>query len=170
MKNVSIAMGIAVMLAACGGGGDSSSSAPTPTSNAAPPATSSITTTPPTSSSTTTAPATQTFTPPAAPTSAFKVTTGAFSEGSASQNVVVTFSKAVDLTVSGGLNNIWVNAAAPDGKATVGGDMNTIVFMPGVSAQVGVTGSGNTFYVPTGASITITGAGAASSTIRNYKP
>jgi hypothetical protein len=155
------------MLAACGGGGSSSGSAPPATGNSAPPQTSS--TTPPPASSTTT-PTTQTFTPPLAPTSAFKLTAGAFNEGSTSQNVVVTFSKAVDLTVSGGLNNIWVSAADPGGKATVSSDMNTIVFMPGVSAQVTVTGSGNTFYVPTGASITILGTGAASSTIRNYIP
>jgi hypothetical protein len=105
-----------------------------------------------------------------APASAFKVTTGALNEGSTSNNEVITFRSAVDMTVSGKLNNIWVNATQPGGKATVSGDMNTIVFMPGVSAQVTVTGSGNTFYVPTGAAITIIGAGAASSTIRNYTP
>lgn len=169
MKNVSIAVGIAVMLVACGGGGgDSSTSAPVAASSTPAPSS----TTPPAASSTTTTttPATQTFTPPTAPTSALKVTTGALNDGNTSSNEVVTFRGAVDMTVSGKLNNIWVNAAQPGGKATVSGDMNTVVFMPGVSAQVTVTGSGNTFYVPTGSAITITGSGAASSTIRNYTP
>lgn len=86
-------------------------------------------------------------------------------------NAVVAFTKAVDLTVSGRLNNIWVaSSVQPGGTATIGGDLNTIVFMPGVSAEVAVTGSGNIFYVPTGASVTITGSGVASSTIRNYAP
>jgi hypothetical protein len=169
MKNVSIAVGIAVMLAACGGGGDSTGSAPVASSSGTPAPTSTTTTTPPPASSTT-SPTSQKFTPPTPPSSALKVTTGSLNEGNTSSVDVVTFRAAVDMTVSGKLNSIWVGANQPGGKATVSGDQNTIVFMPGVSAQVTVTGTSNTFYVPSDGTVTITGSGAASSTIRNYTP
>lgn len=158
MKNVYIAIPIAALLAACGGGGSSAGNAATPSSSS----------TPPSASSTTPIPTTQTFVAPAAPASASKFTVGGLNEGSTSQNEKVSFTGAVNLTVSGKLNNIWLISAQPGGNATVSGDLNTIVFMPGVTAQVTVTGSGNTFYLPVGSSVTITGAGAATSTIRYY--
>jgi hypothetical protein len=171
MKNVSIAVGIAVMLAACGGGGgDSTGSAPVATNSSTPAPTSTTTTPPAASSTTTTTPTSQKFTAPTPPSSALKVTTGSLNEGNTSSVDVVTFRAAVDMTVSGKLNSIWVGANQPGGKATVSGDQNTIVFMPGVSAQVTVTGTSNTFYVPSDGTVTITGSGAASSTIRNYTP
>lgn len=159
MKNVYIASIIAVLLAACGGGGSSAGSTPTPTSTSTPPSPSSTTPPPPT---------TQTYVAPAVPASAVKLTTRSFEEGGTSDNYTISFSGAVDLTVSGRLDNLWLLTAQPGGTATVSGDMNTIVFMPGVSAQVTVTGSGNTFYLPVGSSVTITGSGAATSTIRYY--
>jgi hypothetical protein len=172
MKNVSIAVGIAVMLAACGGGGgDSTGSAPVASSSGTPAPTSTTTTTPPAASSTTTTtPTSQKFTPPTPPSSAVKFTTSSINEGNTSSVDVVTFRAAVDMTVAGKLNSIWVSANQAGGKATVSGDQNTIVFMPGVGAQVTVTGTSNTFYVPSDGTVTITGSGAASSTIRNYTP
>jgi hypothetical protein len=52
----------------------------------------------------------------------------------------------------------------------VSGELNTVVFMPGVDAKVTVTGAGNTFYIPSGPSIELEGSGLASSTVRYYKP
>jgi glucose/arabinose dehydrogenase len=173
MKNVSIAVAVAVMLAACGGGGDSSGAGATPASTttpAAPARSSPAPSASSTSTTTTTAPAGQTVKAPTPPAGTLNISAGAYNAGTSSQNAIVAFKQAVDLTVGGNGNGIWVSAAQSGGKATVSGSQNTIVFMPGVSADVIVTGSSNTFYVPTGASVTVTGTGAGASTIRNYTP
>ncbi len=51
------------------------------------------------------------------------------------------------------------------------GASNTLVFKPSASpAAVTVTGSANTFYLPEGSPITLTGPGAAMSTVKYFKP
>jgi hypothetical protein len=174
MKNVSIAVGIAVMLAACGGGGgDSTGSAPVATSSAIPAPTSTAVPTqpssaPPVASSVTPVPIDQPVLAPA-PYGGINISvTSEFIEFSQYQNKKLWFENALNLTVSGYRNYIWVEAAQPNGSATITGDSNTIIFRPSVNAKVTVTGAGNTFYVPIGASITITGSGLESSTIVNY--
>ena len=86
-------------------------------------------------------------------------------------NYQVNFKGATDLTVGGNLNNCRVGAAQPGGTVTVGGASNTFVLKPGATpATVTVTGSANTFYFPEGSTITLTGPGAAMSTVKYYKP
>ena len=56
------------------------------------------------------------------------------------------------------------------GGATVTGNQNTIVFLPGTDTNVNVSGSGNTFYVVQGSPIKFEGTGTATSTLTYYKP
>ncbi len=81
----------------------------------------------------------------------------------------IGFNKVTDLTVGGNLNSFWVGAAQPGGTMTVTGASTTFVFKPSATPAT-VTGSANTFYLPEGSKITLTGAGAAMSTIKYYKP
>lgn len=166
MNKLFIGSIVMVMLAACGGGGSSSTSGPAPVSSVSPPSSS---VTPPAANATTPAPSQQVVPAPVAPASAMQLTTRAFNQGSNSQDSVVKFSGAADLTVSGQLNRIWVSAAQPGGTLKVGGGQNTIVVAPGVDATISVTGAANTFYLPAGSTVKPEGTGAASSTILYYK-
>ena len=160
MKTLYVATVVMALLAACGGGGDSSPAAVPPVSTVPPPP---VGTPAP-------GPGEQLAVAPAAPASALKLTAKTFNQGGSAQDTVVNFGGAADLTLSGRLDGIWLNAALPGGSVVVSGELNTIVFMPGVDAKVTVTGSSNTFYLPLGSTIRIEGSGAASSTIRYYKP
>lgn len=143
---------IAAALAACGGGsggGATTAAAPSPGA---------------------TTPGGAVVSAPPVPAGAVSLTAGSFTEGSNSQVVRVNFTGAANLTLSGQLNQIWLSAAQPGGTATVSGDLNTVVFMPGVDSTLTVTGTGNTFYLPVGSTINAVGSGAASSTIKYYNP
>lgn len=152
---------VATTLAGCGGGSGSSTGAA-----ATPP----VSTTPPGGTTGGTPPTNNVVSAPAVPANAVSMTAGSFTDGVNAQVVRVSFVAAANLTVTGQLNQLWISAAQPGGTVTVGGDMNTLVFMPGVDATLTVTGKGNTFYLPVGSSITAVGSGAASSTINYYKP
>ncbi|THC42931.1 hypothetical protein C2862_15200 [Massilia sp. Mn16-1_5] len=83
----------------------------------------------------------------------------------------LSFKGATDLNVGGNLNRFWIDAAQAGGTVTVGGGQNTFVFKPSATpATVTVTGSANTFYFPEGSKIALSGAGAAQSTVKYYKP
>jgi hypothetical protein len=97
------------------------------------------------------------------------LTTSGFNQGGSAQNTVVSFTGAAALTLSGRLDGIWMSAAKTGGSVVVSGDLNTVVFMPGVDTTLTVTGAGNTFYLPVGSPVKIEGSGVASSTIRYYK-
>lgn len=149
---------IAALLTACGGGGDSSGSAPASAAAPAPAA-------PAPAASAPVALAT-----PPAPTGA-NYTAGRMTTDTSGGNYQIGFNNTTDLTVGGNLNSFWVGAAQPGGTVTVGGASNTFVFKPSATpATVTVTGSANTFYLPEGSKITLTGAGAAMSTVKYYKP
>ncbi len=107
---------------------------------------------------------------PPAPANAVKVTTGSVSQGGNAQVWDISFLNAVNLTVSGQLNQMWIAAAKAGGTTSVGGTSNTIIFRPGTQTAVNVSGSGNTFYLAEGSPIKIEGTGAASSTVKYYKP
>ena len=161
MKNLSFAAILTVVLSACGGGGGGSTSQPVSTSGSTPPPTSTVSQ--PGSKD-------QVVEAPTPPTSASKITLGgSFTQGASAQNMVLSYTGAANLTLSGRLDGIWLSAAQPGGSVTVTGDLNTVVFMSGVDATVTITGSGNTFYLPLGSPIKLEGAGLASSTIRYYK-
>lgn len=150
---------IASLLTACGGGGGDPSE-PAPASAAAPaPAAAMPAATAPTVLATPPAPAGANY-------SAGRMTTD-----TSGGNYQINFNSMTDLTVGGNLNSFWVGAAQPGGTVTVGGASNTFVFKPSATpGTVTVTGSANTFYLPEGSKITLTGAGAAMSTIKYYKP
>lgn len=156
MKKFSIWLAAAAVLSACGGGSAPSSS---PASTA--PA--------PTPVPTVTAPA-PVAAMPAVPAGAVKLSTGGLTQGTNSGVWNITFNAAVNMTVSGQQNQLWAAATVPGGTATVTGNQNTIVFLPGTDTTVNVSGSGNIFYVVQGSPIKFEGTGAAASTITYYKP
>jgi hypothetical protein len=163
MKKFAIATAVMTLLAACGGGGSSATGSGTaPTSNAAP-------TTPGT---TTPAPSQTIVTAPVAPASALHLTANSYTEGSSGQTTVVKFNNAANLTLSGQLANLWIDAVQPGGGVTISGKLNTLVFAPGLDTTVTVTdtASGNTLYLPVGSAIKVAGAGAARTTVLYYKP
>lgn len=85
--------------------------------------------------------------------------------------MAVSFNRGTNLNASGNLNSFWLNAAEAGGTVNITGSQNTVVFQPtAIPATVNVTGSANTFYMPEGSPITLSGAGAAMSTIKYYKP
>lgn len=83
---------------------------------------------------------------------------------------VTNATTALDLTVTGNTNKMWVSALAAGGVATVNGADNTFIFLPGTVPAVNVIGTGNTFYLVQGASINLTGPGVATATLVYYKP
>jgi hypothetical protein len=107
---------------------------------------------------------------PAVPASALKLSVGAASQGGNNQVWDMSFRAAIDMTVSGQLNKIWMAAATPGGNTIVTGNQNAIVFRPGTETAVNVSGSGNVFYLVEGSPIKIEGSGAAGSTVTYYKP
>jgi hypothetical protein len=153
---------VATLLSACGGGGDSSSGS-VPVS-AAPPSAAA-----PNPGPAATSPAVALETPPAA--TGLSLNAGAFNTNGSGANYQVNFNGATNLTVDGNLNHFWMGAAQSGGTMTVGGASNTFVLKPSATpVTVTVTGSANTFYFPEGSKITLSGAGAAMSTIKYYKP
>jgi hypothetical protein len=107
---------------------------------------------------------------PAVPANAVKLSVGAVTQGGNNQAWDMSFRAAVDMTISGQLNKMWVSAVAPAGNTVVTGNQNTIVFRPGTETAVNVSGSGNVFYLVEGSPIKIEGSGAAGSTVTYYKP
>jgi hypothetical protein len=151
---------VAALLTACGGG-DSSGSAPpaaaTPSPAAAAPAPGA------------TSPAVVLETPPAAPN--ITIAASRMNIETSGGDYAVNFSGNTHLEVSGNLNRFWVTAAQPGGEATISGGSNTLIFRPGATpAIVTVTGSANTFFLPEGSALKLTGAAAAMSTVKYYKP
>ena len=167
MSKIYFTIAMVSLLSACGGGGSDSPAAVTTATNTTPaavsPAPAPVATTPPpaTSAVLTSMPAV------AAGTTKFSV--GSMNQGTSAQVMDMTFNAAVNMTVSGDLNKIWVDAKATGGTATVSGNQNTIVFRPGVATTVTVTGSANTFIMAEGSTIKIEGSGAAASTVQYYK-
>jgi hypothetical protein len=146
---------VAGLLTACGGGGDASSGA---AAAAAPPGAAAP------------AQAVVLETPPAA-TSSTIISGRSLNQNSSGGNMSVKFTGMTDLNVGGDLNRLWIAAAQPGGAVTVGGASNTIVFGPSATPTVvTVTGSANTFYLPEGSAIKLSGTGAAMSTVKYYKP
>ncbi|MFC5551340.1 hypothetical protein [Massilia aerilata] len=159
MKTLSVAAILTVLLAACGGGGSTgqpvSTRAPTP---------------PPAGVISQPGSKDQVVEAPAPPVTALKMSVGGnFTQGGSAQNAIVSFTGAANLTLSGRLDGIWLSASRSGGSVVVSGDLNTVVFMPGVDTTVTVTGSANTFYLPLDSTIKLEGSGLASSTVRYYK-
>jgi formylmethanofuran dehydrogenase subunit C len=98
------------------------------------------------------------------------MTVRGLSQGGNAQNNLVHFTSAADLTLSGDLNNIWLDAVQAGGNVVVSGKLNTLVFMKDVATTITVTGTANTFYFPLGSALKLEGPGASSSTIRYFKP
>lgn len=166
MSKIYFAIAIVSLLSACGGGGSDSpavaTNAATVTPAAASPTPAPVATTPP-------ATAAQLTSMPAVAAGATKFSSGSLTQGTSAQVMDMTFNAAVNMTVTGDLNKIWVDAKATGGTATVSGNQNTIVFRPSVTTTVNVTGSANTFIMAEGSAIKIEGAGAAASTVQYYK-
>ena len=86
-------------------------------------------------------------------------------------NYEVNFRGPTELILTGDLNRFWLTAGQPGGSVSIDGASNTFVFAPSVTpASVNVTGSANIFYLPKGSSLTLSGTGAAMSTIKYYQP
>jgi len=99
------------------------------------------------------------------------LTVGTFNNGSSGGTYLVKFSGATNLNLTGNLNSMWISAAQSGGTVTVDGASNTLVFQPtSTPTTVVVSASANTFYLPQGSAITLTGNGAAMSTVKYYKP
>jgi hypothetical protein len=162
MNKLIIALACSALLTACGGGGGSSATSATPVSSGVP-TTTTTTTTPPSVN-------TQVVEAPVPPGSAVNMTARAVSQGGNAQNWLVHFTGAADLTLSGDLNNLWLDAVQAGGSVVVSGKLNTLVFTKDVATTITVTGTANTFYFPLGSAFKLEGSGAASSTIRYYKP
>lgn len=158
---------ISVLLAACGGGSDSpSGAARTPSANASDP--DRALAQPGADRPTPPRPVTLS-TPPTA--TGVKITARTVNQGGSAANWQTAFSGAVNLNVTGGLNNFWVSAAASGGAITVAGDQNTFVLAPSAQpATISVSGTANTFYVPEGTELNLEGSGAALTTVKYYKP
>jgi hypothetical protein len=107
---------------------------------------------------------------PAVPAGAVRLTANGLTQGTNSGIFNITFNSVVNMTVSGQQNQLWATAAAAGGTATVTGNQNTVVFLPGTDTTVNVSGNGNTFYVVQGSPIKFEGTSAATSTITYYKP
>lgn len=150
MKKLSFGLAVAALLSACGGGSGPTSS---PVSSTPTPAV--------------TAPA-PVVAMPAVPAGAIKLSTGGLTQGANAGKFNITFNTAVNMTVSGQQNQLWAAAMVPGGTATVTGNQNTIVFLPGTDTIVNVSGSGNIFYAVQGSPIKFEGTGAAASTITYY--
>jgi hypothetical protein len=112
----------------------------------------------------------QVLTAPTPPAWATNKTVDAFVQADNTQDTIVAFIGAADLTISGRLNKVWLSAAQAGGKVLVSGDLNTVVLMPGGGTKITVTGVSNTFYLPLGSPNTVEGSGLASSTIRYFNP
>jgi hypothetical protein len=154
---------VASLLTACGGGGGGAGSGAAPAASTPPPAAAAP-------APVATSPAVVLETPPAAP-SGTKISGRQINQNSSGGNMSLTFTGMTDLNVGGDLNRLWLAAAQPGGTVTVGGASNTIVFGPSATpTTVTVTGSANTFYLPQDSKISLSGAGAAMSTIKYYKP
>lgn len=157
MNKLIIALACSTLLTACGGGGSSATSA-TSVSSGVP-----TTTTPPAVNN-------QVVEAPVPSGSAVNMTARAVSQGGNAQNWLVHFTGAADLTLSGDLNNLWLDAVQAGGSVVVSGKLNTLVFMKDVATTITVTGTANTFYFPLGSAFKLEGSGASSSTIRYFKP
>jgi hypothetical protein len=161
---------IAASLTACGGGGSDSSATNTAPAAAAPAPAAAAPVAPvaPAPAPTVTAP---TLVEAPVASGAVNMTAGRFSNTASAGNYSVNFSGATDLTINGDLNRMWLGAAQNGGSVTINGASNTIVFKPtSTPTTVAVTGSANTFYLPENSAITLTGTGAAMSTVKYYKP
>jgi hypothetical protein len=107
---------------------------------------------------------------PTPPAWATNKTVDVFVQADNTQDTIVAFIGAADLTISGRLNKVWLSAAQAGGKVLVSGDLNTLVLMPGGGTRITVTGASNTFYLPLGSPNTVEGSGLAFSTIRYFTP
>jgi hypothetical protein len=107
---------------------------------------------------------------PTPPAWATNKTVDAFIQAENTQDTIVNFMGAADLTISGRLNKVWLSAAQGGGKVLVSGDLNTLVLMPDGGSKITVTGASNTFYLPLGSPNTLEGSGLVFSTIRYYSP
>jgi hypothetical protein len=163
MNKLIIALACSALLTACGGGGGSSTTSATPLSSSVPTTTTTTTTTPPAVNS-------EPVVAPAPSGGAVNMTARAVSQGGSAQNWVVHFTGAADLTLSGDLNNLWLEAVQAGGSVVVSGKLNTLVFMKDFPTTITVIGTANTFYFPLGSAFKLEGSGAASSTIRYFKP
>lgn len=161
MNKFIIALASMALLTACGGGGGGSTIGGQPVSSIAPALP--VSTVP-------SAPSDQIVAAPVPPSGSVTIRGGGFNQGASGQDSVFNFIGAVNLTLSGQLDRIWVSATLAGGSVVVSGDQNTLVFMPGVDTIVTVTGTGNTFYLPVGSPINIEGSGVAFSTVRHYQP
>jgi hypothetical protein len=112
----------------------------------------------------------QVLTAPSPPAWATNKTVDAFIQAENTQDTIISFIGAADLTISGRLNKLWLSAAQAGGKVLVSGDLNTVVLMPGGGTKITVTGASNTFYLPLGSPNTVEGSGLTSSTIRYFNP
>jgi hypothetical protein len=140
MKNNLIAALAALMftLAACGGGGDSSSGIPL-------------------------------FVPPVMDPLATVLSGLNITINTSSGDFLVDFTGSGSFTMSGSDNNVFFTANQDGGMVSISGNNNTVVFRVGDTASsLTITGSGNTIYIPLGSSLTVSGAGANSTTVRFY--
>lgn len=170
MSRIYCVLAVASLLTACGGGGSDrpATAAAAATSVAPPAATPTSTPTQPTVPVTAPAsPPTQLASMPVS-TSTVKLSASSFTLNNDAQVSDVTFTGAVNLTIKGQLNKLWIDAKAPGGAMTVDGTQNTVVFKPGVSTVVNVSGSANTFIMQANSPITLTGSGVAASTVQYY--
>lgn len=162
---------IAALLTACGGGSGDSAPTAAPVAAAAP----ATVPAPAAAPAPAVAPAPAATSPtlveaPVAPNT-MNLTSARFSTTGSAGTWVVNFSAATDLIVNGDLNRVWLGAAQAGGTVTINGASNTVVFKPTATpTTVTVTGSANTFYLPEGSAITLSGTGAAMSTVKFYKP
>lgn len=86
-----------------------------------------------------------------------------------SGDFLVNFSGAGSFTMSGSDNNVFFTANQNGGVMSISGNNNTVVFRVGDTASsLTITGSGNTIYIPLGSSLTVSGAGTNSNTVRIY--
>jgi hypothetical protein len=162
---------IAASLTACGGGGSDSSATNAAPAAAAPAPAAAAAVAPAAAPAPTPTVSAPTLVEAPVASGAVNMTAGRFSNTGSAGNYSVTFSGATDLTINGDLNRMWLGAVQNGGSVTINGASNTIVFKPtSTPTTVAVTGSANTFYLPENSAITLTGTGAAMSTVKYYKP
>lgn len=150
------------MLSACGGDGSDSQEAPlaaTPAQETTPAPAPTPTTTTPTL-----------VEAPAAP-NGMTLSLKSYTHGSSGTSAVVNFTTTTNLKITGNLNSFWISAAEAGGTVSIDGESNTLVLRPTATpTTVSVVGSANTVYLPEGSPISLTGSGAAMSSVKYYKP
>lgn len=84
---------------------------------------------------------------------------------------MINFVGPTNLTIVGYTNSYWISAAEAGGTISIDGNSNLIVLRASATpATVSVIGSGNTFYLPEGSPVVLSGSGAAMSSVKYYKP